>query len=80
MPTEMEMGVALVDIGGGTVDVSAFERAACCAPGVALGGAYYQDLAIILKTSLEEAAGLKERSEVMACPDDDDKVVVIKGC
>ena len=43
--------------------------AACCALlGVALGGDIItRDLAIILKTSLEEAAGLKERSEVMAC-------------
>ncbi|MGI6468821.1 MAG: cell division protein FtsA [Syntrophomonadaceae bacterium] len=80
MPTEMEMGVALVDIGGGTVDVSVFERGSLlCASVLPLGGEHItRDLAIILKTSLEEAAGLKERSEVMACPDDDDKVVVIK--
>lgn len=66
MPTEMEMGVALVDIGGGTIDVSVFERGSLlCASVLPLGGEHItRDLAIILKTSLEEAACLKEQSDI----------------
>ena len=80
MPTEMEMGVALVDIGGGAIDVSVFERGSLlCASVLPLGGEHItKDLAIILKTSLEEAASLKERSEITALQADDDAVIEIK--
>jgi len=80
MPTEMEMGVALVDIGGGTIDVSVFERGSLlCASVLPVGGEHItRDLAIILKTSLEEAACLKERCEAITEKADDDKVIIIK--
>jgi cell division protein FtsA len=73
MPTEMEMGVALVDIGGGTIDVSVFERGSLlCASVLPLGGEHItRDLAIILKTSLEEAASLKEQSDICSLRPED---------
>lgn len=82
MPTEMEMGVALVDIGGGTIEVSVFERGSLlCASVLPLSGEHItRDLAIILKTSLEEAASLKEQSDVCSNLNDevDDDLINIK--
>lgn len=63
-PMEGEMGVALVDVGGGTIDVSVFEADSLAFSSVLPLGSEYitKDLAIILKTSLEEAASIKEQS------------------
>jgi cell division protein FtsA len=62
MPAEKEMGVALVDMGGGTTEVSIFEQGSILTTSVLpIGGDYItKDLAIILKTSIEEAARIKE--------------------
>lgn len=83
MPTEMEMGVVLVDIGGGTIDVSVFERGSLlCASVLPLGGEHItRDLAIILKTSMEEAACLKEQSDIGRQDQDavDDDLISIKN-
>ncbi len=64
LPTEKEMGVVLLDIGGGTIEISFFEAGSLLYTSVLpIGGEYItRDLAIILKTSLEEASRIKERS------------------
>lgn len=69
-PAEMEMGVALVDIGGGTTEVTYFEEGSVLQTSVLpIGGEYItKDLAIVLRTSMEEANRIKERHGV-ASPD-----------
>jgi len=66
LPTEKEMGVALVDIGGGTIEITYFEAGSIISTSVLpLGGEYItKDLAIVLKTSIEEAAKIKETEGV----------------
>lgn len=61
---EMEMGVALVDIGGETVDVSVFQGGTLLFSSVLpVGGEHItRDLSIILKISSEAARKLKEHS------------------
>ena len=68
MPAEKEMGVALVDLGGGTTEISVFEQGSLLATSVLpIGGEYItRDLAIVLRTSIEEAARIKEESGVAA--------------
>lgn len=63
LPAEKEMGVGLIDIGGGTTDISVFEAGGILHSAVLpLGGEYVtRDLAIVLKTSLEEAGSIKEK-------------------
>lgn len=62
MPAEKEMGVALVDIGGGTTEISVFEQGTLLSTAVLpIGGEYItRDLAIVLRTSIEEASRIKE--------------------
>jgi len=62
LPAEKEMGVVLIDIGGGTTEISLFRHGALLSTAVMPYGADYvtQDLAIILKTSREEARRIKE--------------------
>lgn len=69
-PSEMEMGVVLVDIGGGTTEVTHFEEGSVLQTSVLpIGGEYItKDLAIVLRTSMEEANRIKERHGV-ASPD-----------
>ena len=64
------MGVALVDIGGGTTEVTYFEEGSVPSDfRTAIGGEYItKDLAIVLRTSMEEANRIKERHGV-ASPD-----------
>ncbi|HPF20367.1 MAG TPA: cell division protein FtsA [Syntrophomonas sp.] len=66
MPAEKEMGVALVDLGGGTTEISVFEQGVLLSTSVLpIGGEYItRDLAIVLRTSIEEAARIKEESGV----------------
>lgn len=66
MPAEKEMGVALVDIGGGTTEISVFEQGALSSTAVLpIGGEYItRDLAIVLRTSIEEASRIKEEAGV----------------
>jgi cell division protein FtsA len=70
LPTEKEMGVVLLDIGGGTTEISFFEAGSLLYTSVLpVGGEYItRDLAIVLRTSLEEAGRIKERNGV-ASPD-----------
>ncbi|MEN6350669.1 MAG: cell division protein FtsA [Syntrophomonas sp.] len=66
LPTEKEMGVVLVDIGGGTTEISMFESGSLLYTSVLpVGGEYItKDLAIVLRTSVEEAARIKEKNGV----------------
>lgn len=78
LPAEKEMGVLLVDIGGGTIEISFFEAGSIlCTSVLPVGGEYItKDLAIVLRTSLEEAARIKEMYGV-ASPDIADSNLVI---
>lgn len=70
LTTEKEMGVVLVDIGAGTIEISCFEAGSLLFTSVLpVGGEYItKDLAIVLRTSVEEAARIKEKHGV-ASPD-----------
>jgi len=60
-PDERNLGVVLLDIGGGTTDVAVFNSGAICFTGsVPLGGYYVtRDVAAGLRSSLQEAERLK---------------------
>jgi cell division protein FtsA len=61
---EKELGVALVDIGGGTADIAIFERGSLWHTGVvALGGDHFSnDIAVGLRTPIPDAEKLKRKS------------------
>lgn len=61
---EKELGVALVDVGGGTTDFAVFERGSLWHTGVvALGGDHFtNDIAVGLRTPIPEAEKTKRRS------------------
>jgi cell division protein FtsA len=61
---EKELGVALVDIGGGTTDFAVFERGSLWHAGVlAVGGDHFtNDIAVGLRMPIPEAEKLKRRS------------------
>ena len=61
---EKELGVALVDIGGGTADIAIFERGSLWHTGVvALGGDHFtNDIAVGLRTPIPDAEKLKRKS------------------
>ena len=63
-PDEKELGVALVDIGGGTTDIAIFERGSLWHTGVlAVGGDHFtNDIAVGLRTPIPEAEKIKRRS------------------
>ena len=63
-PDEKELGVALVDIGGGTADVAIFERGSLWHTGVvAVGGDHFtNDIAVGLRTPIPDAEKLKRKS------------------
>jgi len=58
---ERELGVAVVDIGGGTTDVALFARGAVVHTGViAMGGNHItNDIAVGLRTSIQDAENIK---------------------
>ncbi len=63
MPAEKEMGVALIDMGAGTTELSIFNHGTILSTSVLpIGGDYItKDLAIVLRTSMEEAVRIKEQ-------------------
>jgi cell division protein FtsA len=63
-PDERELGVALVDIGGGTTDFAIFERGSLWHTGVlGLGGDHFtNDIAVGLRTPIPDAEKTKRRS------------------
>lgn len=62
MPAEKEMGVAVIDMGGGTTEISIFDQGAIMSTSVLPIGSDYitKDLAIVLRTSIDEAVRIKE--------------------
>ena len=63
-PDEKELGVALVDIGGGTADLAIFERGSLWHTGVvAVGGDHFtSDIAVGLRTPMPDAEKLKRKN------------------
>jgi cell division protein FtsA len=63
-PDEKELGVALVDIGGGTADVAIWERGSLWHTGVvAIGGDHFtNDIAVGLRTPIPDAEKVKRRN------------------
>ena len=61
---EKELGVALVDIGGGTADVAIFERGSLWHTGVvAIGGDHFtNDIAVGLRTPIPDAEKVKRKN------------------
>ena len=77
---EKELGVALVDIGGGTTDYAIFERGSLWHTGVvALGGGHFtNDIAVGLRTPIPEAEKTKRRAgcALAALVDEDETIKV----
>jgi len=63
-PDEKELGVAVVDIGGGTADLAIFERGSLWHTGVvAVGGDHFtNDIAVGLRTPIPDAERVKRKS------------------
>lgn len=84
-PDEKELGVALVDIGGGTTDFAVFERGSLWHTGVlAVGGDHFtNDIAVGLRMPIPEAEKLKRRSgcalSSMVAEDDTMEVASMAG-
>lgn len=77
---EKELGVALVDIGGGTTDFAVFERGSLWHTGaIALGGDHFtSDIAVGLRTPIPQAEKTKRRSGcALAALVDEDQTVEI---
>ena len=62
-PDEKELGVALVDIGGGTTDIAIFEKGALWHTAVLqVGGEHFtNDVAVALRTPVHEAEKIKKK-------------------
>ena len=79
-PDEKELGVALVDIGGGTTDFAIFEKGSLWHTGVVtLGGGHFtNDIAVGLRTPIPEAEKTKRRSGcALASLVDDEETVEV---
>jgi len=79
-PDEKELGVALVDIGGGTTDFAIFERGSLWHTGaLPLGGDHFtNDIAVGLRTPIPEAERTKRRSGcALAVLVDEDETVEV---
>ena len=79
-PDEKELGVALVDIGGGTTNFAIFEKGSLWHTGVVtLGGDHFtNDIAVGLRTPIPEAEKTKRRSgSALASLVDDEETVEV---
>jgi cell division protein FtsA len=77
-PAEREMGVVLVDIGGGTTDIAVYLKGSpVYASVLPIGGEHItNDLAIGLRTTVSEARNIKERHGLAAVALSSDKSLV----
>ena len=79
-PDEKELGVALVDIGGGTADLAIFERGSLWHTGVVVvGGDHFtNDIAVGLRTPIPDAEKVKRKSgcALSSMVDEDDTIEV----
>ena len=79
-PDEKELGVALVDVGGGTADVAIWERGSLWHTGVvAVGGDHFtNDIAVGLRTPIPDAEKVKRRNgcALSAMVDEDETIEV----
>jgi cell division protein FtsA len=77
---EKELGVALVDIGGGTADLAIFERGSLWHTGVvAVGGDHFtNDIAVGLRTPIPDAEKVKRKGgcALSSMVDEDDTIEV----
>jgi cell division protein FtsA len=77
---EKELGVALVDIGGGTADLAIFERGSLWHTGVvAVGGDHFtNDIAVGLRTPIPDAEKVKRKNgcALSAMVDEDETIEV----
>ena len=77
---ERELGVALVDIGGGTTDLAIFERGSLWHTGVVtMGGDHFtNDIAVGLRTPIPDAEKTKRRSgcALASMVNDDERIEV----
>ena len=83
-PEEMELGTMVIDLGGGTTDVSVFIDGSLAYTGTIPAGANYvtSDISQLLKTSLDEAERLKityGEAYAGAVPDTDTVEVLQSG-
>lgn len=81
-PAEKELGVVVVDIGGGTTDLAIFEQGSLWYAGVIpVGGEHItSDLAVGLRTPINQAEGVKlEYGKAMASMVPDDAYITISG-
>ncbi|MGC8720690.1 MAG: cell division protein FtsA [Thermodesulforhabdaceae bacterium] len=62
-PDELKLGVAVIDIGGGTTDIAVFHNGSVRYTGVLPLGGYHitSDISVGLKTSLDEAERIKKK-------------------
>jgi len=79
-PDEKELGVALVDIGGGTADLAIFERGSLWHTAVvAVGGDHFtSDIAVGLRTPIPDAEKIKRKNgcALSSMVDEDDTIEV----
>lgn len=81
-PGEKDLGVAIVDIGGGTTDIALFHQGSIChASVIAIGGSHFTtDLAVGLRLPTPEAERIKlEYGTTLMSRIGDDEMIRLKG-
>jgi len=77
-PDEMELGVGLVDVGGGTTEVAIFERGSLWYTSIIpIGGDNFtNDIAVGLRTPIPEAERIKKKFGCVSSPLDDEQETI----